>query len=230
MCHRCICKCNLNYLTNNHSINRIVLVKFVNVLKVVFKKKVIFTPNIYRAELIVHFIGIIPVRSKFHNLTAHHAECNIFLFLTVMLSKKSYYYSCQKSESDFSLADTSAAEATEKDIQEEPQAVTDSTAMDDNSNEVHPCQSSLPASDSTAAVATVQPEQTSGQFQWPPEEAMDQTPAVTSTEGQAAQQHSREADPFPVETLPVYSTQQTVAHTATTDDVDIKGEYIMSTC
>jgi hypothetical protein len=148
----------------------------------------------------------------------------------VVFSKKLYYYSCEKSESEFSLAGTSAAEAMEEDIQEEPQAVTDSTAMDDNSNEIHPYQSSLPASDSTTAVVTVQPEQNSGQFQWPPEEAMDQTPAFISAEGQAAQQHSGEADPFPVETLSVSSTQQTVAHTATAEAVDIRGEYVMRTC
>ncbi|XP_023719447.1 uncharacterized protein LOC111870980 isoform X2 [Cryptotermes secundus] len=108
--------------------------------------------------------------------------------------------------------DSSTAEDTEKDKQEELQAVTDSTAMDENNTEIHPCQSSLPAFEGIPAVATVQPEQKSGQSQWSPEEAMDQTPTFTSTEGQTAQQHSRQADPFPIETSPASSTQQTVAH------------------
>lgn len=167
---------------------------------------------------------IIPVKVKFHNLTAHNAACNVFLF--VMFSKKPYYCTCQKFVSDFFLADSSTAEATEKDKQKELQAVTDSTAMDDNSKEIHPCQSSLPAFEGTPAVATVQPEQKSGQSQRSPKEAMDQTPAFTSTEGQTAQQHSRQADPFPIETSPASSTQQTVAH-ATTEAVDIRGEYVV---
>lgn len=171
---------------------------------------------------------ISPVRVKFHNPSAHNAGCNVFLF--VMFSKKPYYCSCQKFISDFFLADSSTAEATEKDKQEEPQAVTDSTAMDDNNNEIHPCQSSLPTFEGTPAVATVQPGQKSGQSQWSPEEAMDQTPAFTSTEGQTAQQHSRQADSFPVETSPASSTQQTVVHgtaTTTTEGVDIRGEYVV---
>lgn len=125
-----------------------------------------------------------------------------------------------------SFADSSAAEATEKDRQEEPQAVTDSIAVDDNSNEICPSQPSLPAFDSTTAVATVQPEQKSEQFQWSPEEGMDQAPAFTSDEGQATQQHSRQADPFPVETFPAPSTQQTVPHISTAEVVDIRGEYV----
>jgi hypothetical protein len=54
---------------------------------------------------------------------------------------------------------------------------------------------------------------------------MDQTPAFTSTEGQTAQQHSRQADPFPTESSPASPTQQTVAHATgtTTKAVDIRG-------
>jgi hypothetical protein len=99
--------------------------------------------------------------------------------------------------------------------------------MDDNNNEIHPCESSLPALEGTPAVAAVQPEQKSGQSQWSPEEAMDQTPAFTSTEGQTAQQHSRQADPFPTKTTTASSTQQTVEHGTTTEAVDIRGEYVV---
>jgi hypothetical protein len=161
---------------------------------------------------------------KLRNLTAHNAGYTVFLFLFVMFSNKSFYCYCEKFVSDFFLADSSTVEATEKDKQEEPQAVTDSTAMNDNSNEIHPCQSSLPAFDGTPAVATVQPEQKSGQSQWSPNEAMDQTPAFISTEGQTAQQHSTQADPFPMETSPASSTQQTVAQATTTEAADIRGE------
>jgi hypothetical protein len=115
------------------------------------------------------------------------------------------------------LADSSAAEATEEDRQEVPQAATNFTATADDSNETHTCQSPQSAFDETPAVAMIHPQSESQQPL-----CTDQRSVFGSAEDQSGQQSSTQADFLPIERTHVSSTQQAITP-ATTPDVDIRG-------
>jgi len=140
-------------------------------------------------------------------------------------------HSCQISVYIYFPADSSADKPTQKNKGEEsPQPAVDSTATEDNSNEIHSsCTSPLHGSNQIPAVAMIQM-----QHKLSSEGHMDQALAVTSLEEQTGQQSSMQEDVSAAETIPVSSTHQTAAKTAwsttTTKVIDIRGKYITSKC
>lgn len=124
-----------------------------------------------------------------------------------------------------------APKPTEKNKEKEsPQAAADSTATEDNNNEIHSCCTSpLPGSNKIPAVAMIQMQQKLSS-----EGHKDQTLGVTSVEEQTGQQSSMQADVSAAETISVSSTHQTAANTArpitTTKVIDIRGKYVTSKC
>lgn len=142
-------------------------------------------------------------------------------------------HSCQIPVYVYFPTHSSADKPTWKDKGEEsPQAAVDSTATEDNSNEIHSsCTTPLPGSNQIPAVAMIQMQQNLSS-----EGHMDQTLAVTSVEEQNGQQSSMPADVSAAETIPVSSTHQTAAKTAwpttttTTETIDIRGKYVTSKC
>jgi hypothetical protein len=135
-------------------------------------------------------------------------------------------HSCQISVYIYFPADSSADKPTQKDKGEEsPQTAVDSTATEDNSNEIHSsCMSPQPGSNQIPAVAMIQMQQMLSS-----EGHIDQTLAVTSVEEQTGLQ----ADVSAAETIPLSSTHQTAAKTAwptTTKVIDIRGKYVISKC
>jgi len=138
---------------------------------------------------------------------------------------------CQISVYIYFPADSSADKPTQKN-KESPQAAVDSTATEDNSNEIHSsCMSPRPGSNQIPAVAMIQMQQKLSS-----EGYMDQTSTVTSVEEQTSQQSSMQADDSAAETIPASSTHQTAAKTAwptttsTTKVIDIRGKYVTSKC
>jgi hypothetical protein len=140
-------------------------------------------------------------------------------------------HSCQISIYIYFPADASADKPTQKNRGEEsPEATVDSTATEDNSNEIHSsCTSPRPGSNQIPAAAMIQMQQTLSS-----EGYMEQILAVTSVKEQAGQQSSMQADVSAAETIPVSSTHQTAAKTAwpttTTMVIDIRGKYVTSKC
>jgi len=139
-------------------------------------------------------------------------------------------HSCQISVYISFPADSSADKPTQKDKGEEsPQTAVDSTATEDNSNEIHSsCMSPRPGSNQIPAVAMIQMQQALSS-----EGHIDQTLVVTSVEEQTGQQSSMQADVSVAETIPLSSTHQTAAKTAwptTTKIIDIRGKYVTSKC
>jgi hypothetical protein len=144
------------------------------------------------------------------------------------------------------LADSSAAKSAEKNKKEEsPQAAADSTATEDNSNDIRSCcKSPLPGSNKIPAVAMIQLQQKLSS-----DEHVDQTLAVTSVKEQTGQQSSMQACASAAVTIPVSLTYQTAAKTArpttttttstitattttttTTEVIDIRGKNFTSKC
>lgn len=139
-------------------------------------------------------------------------------------------HSCQIPVYTYFPADSSADKPTQKN-KESPQAAVDSTATEDNSNEIHSsCMPPWPGSNQIPAVAMIQMQQKLSS-----EGHMDQTLAVTSVEEQTGQQSSMQADVSAAETIPVSSTHHTAAKpawptTTTTKVIDIRGKYVTSKC